>query len=79
MRMKQKEVFPCVGGGFKMVTQSILPPPPPRGGFSPKTCGIGHSRLLPCDVAGHVTCAELWSKSPFSANSSTDGFSKKPL
>ncbi len=35
-RMKQKEVFPCVGGGVKMETQAI-PPPPPRGGFSPKT------------------------------------------
>ena len=57
--MKQKEVFPCVRGGVKMSTQAIPPPPPPEADSCQKQADLGQKRLLPCDVVGHVTRADL--------------------
>ena len=60
-RMRQKEEFPYVGGGYKMATQAILAPPQ-AADSGPKAAYLGK------DANTHVTVCSKVAVGPYVAS-----------
>jgi hypothetical protein len=81
--MRQKEEFPYVGGGYKMATQAILPPPQ-AADSGPKAVYLGkdaNMRVTVCSkfavgpyVASHVIMSGFGAKQPFLCLLLNEGF-----